>query len=213
LLFTEEFHSTPETQTDESYNHPEDFEHFAQHESIERKEAEREAKFQGITVEEALASHEEHAGEGSSPGPGVVPVPQYGSQEPLKPKITRSTPPEKQDPRIKYQDATKEKDTQSEWGTGEGGYKSPKSPVEKLRYVSYSICSHSTDGGLYGLQEESALQGKCQLLPVLCWIRRLITLNMCSISSGVVGATSESCLTCFHLVGYPPRSPLKVALR
>jgi len=133
LHHEEEFHSTPETQTDESYHHPEDFEHFAQHESIERKEAEREAKFQGITVEEALASHEEHAGEGSSPGPGVVPVPQYGSQEPLKPKITRPTPPEKQDPRIKYQDATKEKDTQSEWGTGEEGYKSPKSPAEKLR--------------------------------------------------------------------------------
>ena len=52
------YHSTPETQTDESYNHPEDIEHFAQHEQIEREEAEREAKFQGISVEEALAQHE-----------------------------------------------------------------------------------------------------------------------------------------------------------
>ncbi|KAH8998777.1 hypothetical protein EDB86DRAFT_761244 [Lactarius hatsudake] len=59
LHHEEQFHNTPETQTDESYNHPEDIEHFAQHEAIERKEAEREAKFQGITVEEALAQHEE----------------------------------------------------------------------------------------------------------------------------------------------------------
>ncbi|KAF7303088.1 Precursor to secretory protein [Mycena kentingensis (nom. inval.)] len=58
LHHEEEFHSTPETQTDESYNHPEDLEHFAQHEAIERNEAEKEAKFQGITVEEALAQHE-----------------------------------------------------------------------------------------------------------------------------------------------------------
>lgn len=54
----EEFHSTPETQTDEAYNHPEDLEHFAHHEDIERQEAEREAKFQGITVDEALAQHD-----------------------------------------------------------------------------------------------------------------------------------------------------------
>lgn len=61
LHHEEEFHSTPETQTDESYNHPEDLEHFAHHEEIERKEAVKEAAFQGITVEEALQSHEHAA--------------------------------------------------------------------------------------------------------------------------------------------------------
>ena len=44
--------------TVDELNHPEDIEHFAQHEQIEREEAEREAKFQGISVEEALAQHE-----------------------------------------------------------------------------------------------------------------------------------------------------------
>jgi nucleobindin len=127
FFHTEEFHSTPETQTDESYNHPEDIEHFAHHEAIEREEAEREARFQGITVEEALAAH---SGEGSSPG--VVP-PDDGQQQPFKPKITRLTPPEKQDPRIKYKNVAKERDTQSEWGTGEEGYKMPKSPGERMR--------------------------------------------------------------------------------
>ncbi|KAF7794332.1 hypothetical protein EIP86_005466 [Pleurotus ostreatoroseus] len=76
LHHEEEFHSTPETQTDESYNHPEDIEHFAHHEEIERQEAEREARFQGISVEEAMAQHEPHeegeqpAGEGAGEGQG-----------------------------------------------------------------------------------------------------------------------------------------------
>lgn len=57
-LSAEQFHSTPETQTDESYNHPEDLEHFAHHENIEHKEAEKEAEFQGLSVEEVIRSHE-----------------------------------------------------------------------------------------------------------------------------------------------------------
>ncbi|KAJ8455426.1 hypothetical protein ONZ45_g18949 [Pleurotus djamor] len=40
LHHEEMYHSTPETQTDESYNHPEDLEHFAQHDAIEHQEAE-----------------------------------------------------------------------------------------------------------------------------------------------------------------------------
>ena len=54
----EQYHSTPETQTDESYTHPEDIEHFAHHEEIERQEAEREARFQGISVEEGWLTSE-----------------------------------------------------------------------------------------------------------------------------------------------------------
>ena len=76
LIHTEEFHSTPETQTDEAYNHPEDLEHFAHHEDIERQEAEREARFQGISVDEALKQHDaaeakaaadEHAAQNGEP--------------------------------------------------------------------------------------------------------------------------------------------------
>lgn len=66
----EEFHSTPETQTDEAYNHPEDIEHFAHHEEIEHQEAEREARFQGITVDEALAQHEPEQQPASTEGQG-----------------------------------------------------------------------------------------------------------------------------------------------
>jgi hypothetical protein len=124
----EQYHSTPETQTDESYVHPEDVEHFAQHAAIEREEAEREAKYQGITVEEAIRAHEE---------PPVPPA-----QSAPKPKITRGVPPEKQDPVVKYKDIGKESDSQSEWGTGDQGYKQPNTPVEKMRLVSHLISMH-----------------------------------------------------------------------
>lgn len=117
----EQFHSTPETQTDESYHHPEDIEHFSHHETIELVEAEREAKFQGITVEEALHSHDEPVAK-----PESVP----------RPKIMRGVP--KQDPAVKYKDIAKETENQSEWGTGDQGYKQPKSPVEKMRSVLLS---------------------------------------------------------------------------
>jgi hypothetical protein len=145
----EEFHSTPETQTDESYNHPEDIEHFSQHEAIELKEAEKEAKFQGITVEEALKQHEEPAkGEATHPPPGTDPqfVQQPGSdntntvpQKPpapvllSNPKVTRLTPPEKQEPAVKFKDAKKDGAKQEEWGAGDAGYKSPSSPSDKMR--------------------------------------------------------------------------------
>jgi hypothetical protein len=115
-LSTEQFHSTPDTQTDAAYNHPEDIEHFSHHETIEWLEAEREAKYQGITVQEALRAHEEPPESAAS-----------------RPKIMRVPPT--QDPAEKYKDIDKETESQSEWGTGEQGYKQPKSPAEKMRSV------------------------------------------------------------------------------
>jgi hypothetical protein len=114
LHHEEQFHSTPDTQTDAAYNHPEDIEHFSHHETIEWLEAEREAKYQGITVQEALRAHEEPPESAAS-----------------RPKIMRVPPT--QDPAEKYKDIDKETESQSEWGTGEQGYKQPKSPAEKMR--------------------------------------------------------------------------------
>ncbi|KAI6154001.1 hypothetical protein BKA82DRAFT_4096362 [Pisolithus tinctorius] len=120
LHHEEQYHSTPETQTEESYNHPEDREHFSHHEAIERQEYEREARYQGISVEEAMQAHEQ------------VPIRQPAESAP-RPKITRGVPPEKQDPSVRFKDINKESATQSEWGTGDQGYKQPKSPAERLR--------------------------------------------------------------------------------
>ncbi|TFK56467.1 hypothetical protein OE88DRAFT_1729960 [Heliocybe sulcata] len=155
LHHEEMYHSTPETQTDESYTHPEDIEHFAQHEHIEREEAQREAEFQGISVDEALASHDPENPENHQPAP-PPPVDDAAAQEPLvqnlhddqlaqdglpvdapssvvkgMPKATRVSPPEKQAPEIRYKDAGKER--QEEWGAGDAGYKMPKSPSERMR--------------------------------------------------------------------------------
>ena len=98
-------------------------EHFAQHESIERKEVEREAKFQGVTVEDILKSQEEAAAAAAAAQKTV----------PISKPITRMTPPEKQDPAVKYKDAGNIGARKGEWGTGEAGYKPPTEPGEKLR--------------------------------------------------------------------------------
>jgi len=128
LHHEEQFHNTAETQTDESYNHPEDIEHFAQHDTIERKEAEREAKFQGITVEEALAQHEEPVVSDKHPAEH----PTTEGQE-IPKKYERQVPLDQQDPAIRFRQAKAESDAQGEWGSGAGGYKSPKNPSEKMR--------------------------------------------------------------------------------
>jgi len=128
LHHEEQFHNTAETQTDESYNHPEDIEHFAQHDTIERKEAEREAKFQGITVEEALAQHEEPVVSDKHPAEH----PTTEGQE-IPKKYERQVPLDQQDPAIRFRQAKAESDAHGEWGSGEGGYKPPQSPSEKMR--------------------------------------------------------------------------------
>jgi hypothetical protein len=69
-----------------------------------------------------------------NPGGGWVYDPPKGVVPP-KPKVTRLPPPEKLDPQIRFEEATKQKDGQAEWGSGDGGYKSPTSPVEKMRCV------------------------------------------------------------------------------
>lgn len=128
MAFLEQFHSTPETQTDESYVHPEDMEHFAQHEAIERKEAEREAKFQGITVEEVLKAQEDAAAAAKLRAEEGAQSGESGSKP-----ITRVMPPEKQDPEVKFKSARTEAAQKGEWGTGEGGYKPPTEPSDKMR--------------------------------------------------------------------------------
>ena len=146
-LFLEEFHSTPETQTDESYNHPEDIEHFAQHKDIEYREAVKEAEYQGITVEEALKAHEPPP---KADGPVIETVdqapiaahphdeqiiPDSPVQDPAKPKVTRLPPPEKQDPAHRFGNADfkAESDRKGAWGTGEEGFKPPTNPSDKMR--------------------------------------------------------------------------------
>lgn len=128
----EQYHSTPETQTDESYTHPEDLEHFAAHEAIERKEVEREAAFQGLTVEEILKALEDAAAaEAAHQADAAASALREEGGKP----VTRVTPPEKQEPAVKFKDAKTEGDRKGEWGTGAAGYKPPTEPGDKMRCV------------------------------------------------------------------------------
>ncbi|KAL5533741.1 hypothetical protein ACEPAG_201 [Sanghuangporus baumii] len=136
LHHEEEFHSTPETQTDEAYSHEEDLEHFAAHENIERQEIVREAAFQGISVDEALEEHE-RAEAAAEARIKELREQEEREQEQLKqqkPKpTTRPANPEKLDPAVRYGDAEKESEEFGEWGTGDKGYKVPSTPGERLR--------------------------------------------------------------------------------
>lgn len=146
LHHEEEFHSTPETQTDEAYNHPEDLEHFAHHEHIENQEAEKDAAYQGISVDElikdrlAAAEAAEKAAAAAAASKaaaiGDIPVEGDGHQDPVaapKAGVTRVPPPEKLDPSIKYADARAKAAANAAWGNGEAGYKAPAKPEEKMR--------------------------------------------------------------------------------
>ncbi|THG95917.1 hypothetical protein EW026_g5827 [Hermanssonia centrifuga] len=142
LHHEEQFHSTPETQTDDAYNHPEDLEHFAHHEQIEREEAAKEAKFQGITVDEALAQHEPHDEPATPPAGDEMQDPvdeTFGGEHAVVdppsagiPKFTRVPDPEKMDPIERFKKAKAAGDG-GEWGQGDSGYKSPVSPSDRLK--------------------------------------------------------------------------------
>jgi hypothetical protein len=117
-------------------------EHFAHHAEIEHKEAEREAAFEGVSVEEVLASLEKAAAaEAANQNPDGSP-----KAVPASKPVTRITPPEKQDPAIKFKDAQTEGARKGEWGTGSEGYKPPTDPSDKLRKnLPYKVlCSVSS---------------------------------------------------------------------
>ncbi|KAG8799663.1 hypothetical protein FRC17_007071 [Serendipita sp. 399] len=125
LHHEEEFHSTPETQTDESYVHKEDIEHFAQHEQIELEEINKERAYQGLppfkTLREADAARDKEIAE------------EQAAESRIPPRFSRQNPPEKQDPKVKYKDAGAEANAKPEWGEGDEGYMRPKSAADKLR--------------------------------------------------------------------------------
>ena len=102
-------------------------EHFAQFQDIERKEAEREAKYQGVPVELILRAQENLINaQKSNPDWSQAP---FKSVKPIK------LVPENQDHLEKLKNAQSEGARKSEWGTGEDGYKPPTEASDKMRLV------------------------------------------------------------------------------
>ncbi|EJD54552.1 hypothetical protein AURDEDRAFT_110142 [Auricularia subglabra TFB-10046 SS5] len=79
LHHEELYHSSPDTQTDEAYNHPEDDEHFANHEHIEAEEERRERVFQGLPPEGGEGHGHEHD---ATPAPPAQETPSSASSAP-----------------------------------------------------------------------------------------------------------------------------------
>ncbi|KAH8921103.1 hypothetical protein BT69DRAFT_1298898 [Atractiella rhizophila] len=103
LHHEELYHSTPETQTDESYNHPEDIAHFTHHEQIELEEENKVRLAQGLDAldkdgREIKGSAREHTQ-----------------------KI------------LGLKEAKQEADRRGSWGTTRGGFGKPKDTADRLR--------------------------------------------------------------------------------
>ena len=66
------------------------------------------------------------------------------------------TPPEKQDPSVKFKEAEADAKRKDEWGAGDAGYAAPREPSDRLRCVLFIykpllLTRH--------LQKELAIQG------------------------------------------------------
>jgi hypothetical protein len=105
----------------EAYVHKEDLEHFAAHDKIELEEENKEREYQGLppfkNIEEATAAHAKEIAEERA---------RLG-------RFVRQPPPEKQDPKLKFKDASAEAQAKPEWGEGSDAYLRPKSAADKLR--------------------------------------------------------------------------------
>nr|XP_018264522.1 uncharacterized protein I303_02692 [Kwoniella dejecticola CBS 10117]OBR86680.1 hypothetical protein I303_02692 [Kwoniella dejecticola CBS 10117] len=97
LHHEELYHSTPETQTDESYTHPEDIAHFRHHAEIEDEEDARERKFEGLSDDADLSkdhvAHDPLDVHSHLPGDGPSDVPPPGAESTLKPGDEVDPPP------------------------------------------------------------------------------------------------------------------------
>ena len=175
----------------------------------------KEAKFQGISVEEAIAQHdhveappspssEEEQHDAHPAADYEIPAHPHDDQldsdkqipiqePPAKPKVQRP-PKVEQEPSVKYADARRQSGSSDEWGTGDSGYKIPKTPSDRMRYV---FMSFQLTMLLIGLRIRKNVPYKVgQLSHLLKHGRRLIILN--STSSGAIGAISD-CLTSYSL--------------
>lgn len=115
-------------------------EHFGSHERIELQEENKERIFQGLSELDAEAMHKLHleedaaiesrqAAAAASPQVTGEPIPEADDM-----KITYQRPPKRPDPRENLKGAVREASQKGEWGTGDDGYKRPKTSADKLRY-------------------------------------------------------------------------------
>ena len=111
LHHEELYHNTPETQTDESYTHKEDLEHFAHHDEIEAEEDALVNKAQGLDED-------------------GNPLPQKVLQAPVLTSVEKAKKA-KADAARAYKMASAEASKQGPWPAGD--FRKPKSKSDRLR--------------------------------------------------------------------------------
>lgn len=117
LHHEELYHSTPETQTEEAYSHPEDVKHFAHHQAIEAQEEELARKAQGLPslAEDPHANQQvlREAADAEAARAGRV-------------AAARSQA-------AKYANVKEEADRRGEWGQDGKGFRRAKDSADRLR--------------------------------------------------------------------------------
>jgi len=149
LHHEEVYHSTPETQTDESYNHPEDLAHFEHHERIELEEENKERAYQGLKPLDKLPEDDavpdapesktplEEAAEDAAAAADPNHITPMDGQGHVVPELDRPNPRYTRQPKpaegVDVLKAAEEAKSQPGYGEGPDGYKRPKSTNDKLR--------------------------------------------------------------------------------
>ncbi|KAG8900279.1 hypothetical protein FRB99_006147 [Tulasnella sp. 403] len=157
LHHEEIYHSTPETQTDESYTHPEDIAHFEHHEKIELEEENKERAYQGLDPLDKLPEDHDHVEE--QPAQKVLTPLEEAAQEAARiadpnhitpmdgtghvvpemdlpnPRYTR-VPKSDGDP-VDISKAAQEAKSKPGYGEGPDGYKRPKNKGDRMRLEDY----------------------------------------------------------------------------
>lgn len=140
------YHNTPETQTEESYIHPEDIAHFEAHEDIERKEEDLARKAQGLPPtnpnqplddQTAQPHHDElEAARAAGQQQRVFVAGGAGSGSnnvDAEEQARRARAQAAKDQSKRLQDAKREAQSRGAWGDNGEGFKKPKDKVDRLR--------------------------------------------------------------------------------
>lgn len=157
----EMYHNTPDTQTEDSYVHPEDIAHFAHHEDIEREEEDRIRKAQGLPPTDPNKPLDEQTEQPDHDEKEAAMferqraqfLSEQGMQQPEqqqvfapasdddaadnnisqeeKARMERSRSAQEQARKLK--DQSRQAAERGAWGEGGEGFKKPKDKVDRLR--------------------------------------------------------------------------------
>ena len=117
----------------------------------------------------------------ASKNPPAEPPAAEGQEIPKK--YERQVPFEQQDPAVRFRQAKAESDAHGEWGSGEGGYKPPKSASEKMRKnLPYKVmlpcvCTESS----WRLTGTLAVQVPSELGRFLVYKRHILVVSLVSV--------------------------------